>query len=296
MVSKRDEYQASKDLRSKHWHLRHVPTGVLIAVGAVALSAIIIVWWLFVSEYTPLYKLLHLPSNSVEAGQWGDKFGGINSLFTALGTIGVIATLLLQIKFIQDQRLDAHRERVEAQLFELMKIMREMRSDVRFSFSAEVLRAERQRLNLQKNAKNSKRGLDAFKAMLVEYDYWSDKHNQEAYFLSEGAAAAIFFRKIHRRARNFYHYMRMIHNIFHRIDSDPHLTPLQKIELSRTVRGNLTNDEATIVGLNSLTNVSGNFYAYTCRYRLLKYASYKALLRDHFPPETFEGRQSKHDF
>lgn len=101
------------------------PPAALISVAAF--------WFLFSNEI-PLPK----EKTAEHYGMYGDSFGRITSLFTALGFGGLIITLLLQQRQIRIQedtvkrnRLKEEKERYEEILFRLLEMYRQTLSEVR---------------------------------------------------------------------------------------------------------------------------------------------------------------------
>ena len=90
--------------------------------------------WLYISRDIPL-PTAHTVENY---GVYGDSFGRITSLFTALGFGGLVITLLLQQRQIRAQEEDAKQNRqndekgrYEEVLFRLLEIYRQTLSEVR---------------------------------------------------------------------------------------------------------------------------------------------------------------------
>ena len=68
-------------------------------------------------------------------GQWGDSFGALNALFSALAFVAVLYTLRQQQKQIDEAALDQHLQRFERTFYELLRLLREARDDVEFRYS-----------------------------------------------------------------------------------------------------------------------------------------------------------------
>lgn len=115
------------------------------------------------------------------AAQWGDSFGAINALTSGFGFTVVFFTLRIQARALRDQAADLHKQRFESSFFELLKLMRELRQQVQFHHSQDLI-AERgrgmspDRIEKLKSRLSEKRtDLPAFDAIVMEYAYWFKK-------------------------------------------------------------------------------------------------------------------------
>jgi hypothetical protein len=117
----------------------------------VALLVVAICWFSIASS-------IPIPSKQTveEYGQYGDSFGRLTSMFTALGFVGLIITLWLQQRQIRTQEKDAmhsrqkeERGRYEEILFRLLDIYRLTLSEVRVGEATgrEVLRIALERVD-----------------------------------------------------------------------------------------------------------------------------------------------------
>lgn len=115
--------------------LRHLGAGMASARWwpPVALLAAAVYWFSVASEIP-----LPVKNEVADPGAYGDSFGRLTSLFTALGFGGLIVTLLLQqrqIKMQEDasriQRQKDEKDRYENVLFRLLEVYRQTLSEVR---------------------------------------------------------------------------------------------------------------------------------------------------------------------
>jgi len=84
-------------------------------VGGLIFVAIIVVWF-GVGHWPGGYQLPGHTFEAAEAGQFGDSFGYINSLFSALAFGGVILTILMQSHELRLQREELRLQREEMRL------------------------------------------------------------------------------------------------------------------------------------------------------------------------------------
>jgi hypothetical protein len=88
---------------------------------------LIILFWVL-GAWMASFFLPYVFSEFESAGQFGDMFGSVNALFSGLGTVGLIATILLQI--------EANKESERNRLFDtLLKLISDLKIDLsRFGF------------------------------------------------------------------------------------------------------------------------------------------------------------------
>ena len=83
--------------------------GIWVVASAGALVAVVLWWWLpeyLTGSYTSYTEIS-------DKGAFGDTFGTVNALFTALAFVGLITTILLQKKELQLQRHELSLQRQE---------------------------------------------------------------------------------------------------------------------------------------------------------------------------------------
>ena len=230
-------------------------------------------------------------------GQWGDSFGALNAMFSALAFVAVLFTLKQQgeeLRRQQRQILKAeqnqHRQRFEDNFFQLLAVIRENRQDVRFKFSKRYLAATPTATD------TTKRGHFAFRAAYREMEYWVQQQGATEEDLSCEAFASLYAKKVHVRYESTLGaYFRLVYETLDRVDRDPHLSEDEKDEFGNLVRGQMTSFEAAVAGCNALNDFAKDFKRVVIRFRLLKYARTGEVyeqLTHHYPPETFQGRDT----
>ena len=78
-------------------------------------------------------------SNVTSAGSWGDAFGPFSTLISALGTVLLVITLMMQREATANQASDLYRQRFESSFYELLRLLREIRSELTFRYSPEYI-------------------------------------------------------------------------------------------------------------------------------------------------------------
>ncbi|SOC93056.1 Putative phage abortive infection protein [Rhizobium sp. AN5] len=259
----------------------------------ISLAAIVVIgawiYWAFHSV-----QIAHWALNSIyipeQAGPWGDSFGAYNALFGALGATAVVGTLLLQGRALRLQQEDQHRQRFEANFFQLLGVIRENRRDVRFANSEKYLLAN------PKAKDQVKREHFAFRAAYREMRYAIIGALRQKQDITVEELAKLYAENVHVRYESTLGaYFRLVYETLDRVERDDRLTYEEKNEFGNLVRGQMTSFEVAIAGCNALNDFAKDFKRLIIRFRLLKYAKkgevYDELLK-HYPPETFQGRET----
>jgi hypothetical protein len=221
------------------------------------------------------------------AAQWGDTFGAFNAFFGALGFAAVMATLWTQSHALSEQKSDLHRQRFESTFFQMLKMIREGREQVRFKHS------ETYRIVHPRAARTILTSHAAFRAAYREMRYWV-KQERHSGSLSKDDIARIYAEQIHARFEStFGAYYRLVYAALDRVRTDRHLSDQEKDDLGNLVRGQFTSFEAILAGCNGLNAFAKDFDEIAIRFRLLKYGRRGVLydeLRKFYPADAFLGR------
>ena len=96
------------------------------AESLIAVVLVFVIWagWGSLSLVAP-QKLLEASSDRL--GAWGDSFGPLSSLFTALGFVALVAGFRLQRDQIRRAQEEQQRQRFDGWYFELLSLLREAR-------------------------------------------------------------------------------------------------------------------------------------------------------------------------
>ncbi|MBB2749810.1 UNVERIFIED_ORG: hypothetical protein GGI57_000476 [Rhizobium aethiopicum] len=254
--------------------------------------------WIVWAFHPLLAQRMMIPLNSSTVGQWGDAFGGLNALLSALAFVAVLFTLKQQRDDLvrqQEQIFKAernqHRQRFEDNFFQLLAVIRENRQDVRFGNSKRYLAA-----NTKANDE-TQQGHFAFRAAYREMRYWVRNESDSGIELQCEDLAKLYANRVHVRYESTLGaYFRLVYETLDRVERDPLLSDKEKDEFGNLVRGQMTSFEAIIAGCNALNDFAKDFKRLVIRFRLLKYARTGAVydeLVKHYPPETFHGRDSE---
>ncbi|MET3436329.1 hypothetical protein ABIC44_000991 [Sphingomonas sp. 1185] len=270
-----------------------------------ALAALLAIAWLMWAHYgldVAAWGLSSTTGVTVEkAGQWSDSFGAFNALVSALGFGAVLATLWFQAVSLKDQAKDQYRQRFETTFFELLRIMRELRSEIRFEHSAEYAGAQSSSRLIRAYAVRGQMphvndkaviysGYEAIKEAVKEIRFWiNTSENGEAKELN-----IIYNKKIHKlHEPTFSPYFRIIYTILFRLSKDKMLSQLEKAEFGNLLRSQLTSDEILLMATNGLSPVSKDFSNFIIEFRMLKYLTKNSLrteLERHYSPTAFQAR------
>lgn len=229
------------------------------------------------------------------AGQWGDSFGALNALTSAAGFAIILLTLLVQSRAIREQGRDLHRQRFESSFFELMKLMRELRAEISFSYSKYYISSQslgKSSMAISKLSK-SRMGLRAIRSSNIEIVHWLVKQGI-AKSPTQDEMVNIYMRRVHSKSEaSLGPYFRTIYTILYRIESDKILSKNEKIRYGNLLRGQLTSPEIVLLSINALAPVANDLRKYLTIFRMLKYlpvSNMRRRLERFYPAETFLAR------
>ncbi|MGY6768342.1 putative phage abortive infection protein [Komagataeibacter sp. NFXK3] len=214
-------------------------------------------------------------------GTWGDTYGALNALISALGFVGIIFTISMQYVANANQKIDLHKQRFESTIFEQIRLIRETRDEIIFVNSA---------------TKNKYHGRDATRQVeryLID-QILSYRATHAGAFLPKERLATIYSRGFHSRFESRVGaFFRVVYYTFDKIRSDKFLTDEEKRNYGNLIRGQLTSADVAILGVNALTKYSNDLEQLVIYFRLLRYMGNSVLknnLKEIFPPETFIRR------
>ncbi|NNU66543.1 hypothetical protein G9X67_14795 [Rhizobium sp. WYCCWR 11152] len=251
--------------------------------------------WLVWALHPLLAKRMLIEVDPATAGQWGDAFGALNALFSALAFVAVLFTLKQQRDDLakQQEQIDAaqrdqHRQRFESSFFQLLRMIREGREQVLFRHSKSY------RLMNPGTQPPLYSGHQAFRAAHQEMAFWIRREQSAGREVTRDTLAKIYAERIHSRHEStFGAYYRLVYGAFDRTRADKHLNSDEKDDFGNLIRSQFTSFEAAIAGCNALNGFAKDFDEIIIRFRLLKYARrgpvYDELQR-HYPRLAFLGR------
>lgn len=241
---------------------------------------ILAVWlgWFF---QRPILRSLGIYWWPETVGQWGDSFGALNALFAAFAFLGVLGTLAMQQRQIRDAAKETHRQKFDDVFFRLIALLREARSEVRYT-------------PLTSNSPREHQGPKALRSALGDAEYYLlDKRPLERP-LRAIEIANIYANNVHKRGEaGLGPYFRLIYTVLRRVHDDPHLSEAEKISYGNLLRGQLGSPEIGLLALNGLTKDSKNLSDYIHQFRMLKYLPAgitKRAIEAFYGPEAFQAR------
>jgi hypothetical protein len=239
-------------------------------ISAVAL--LVLFWWMWADLSTIIAAdFASQPSDDAlnRAGNWGDSFGGFNALVSALAFAAVLATLWIQGTALRQQQIDQHQQRFESSFFELLRLMREARREVRFGFSTEFVHAG---APTRKRSSTVETGPTAIMRAVIELAYWVKQGGAMGAKATKESLAEIYLRRVHRRYEStFGPYFRLIYTILYRIKADSVLSAEDKYRYANLLRGQLTSYEISLIAINGLAPIAKDLSALLTEFRVLKY-------------------------
>jgi hypothetical protein len=240
----------------------------------------------------------HEVKSGQELGAWGDSFGALNVMISALAFCGILITLALQRRGLEEQAADQHRQRFDASFFELLRLQREARRDMVF-FNTSQFEAARTARSYQTFSQATTGRLPASGAIDPIAAAVLEVHFQ---LISKGILGSCsrhdlinaYMRYVHSASEaTIAPYFRIIYSILDRLRADRILAPSEKIRYANLVRGQLSSAEILLLGINSLTPISADMRSLVAEFRMLKYlpnSSMRALLGRFHEPIAFASR------
>jgi hypothetical protein len=263
---------------------------------ATAATAVLGAWLLWATCGVAISRFFLNPADATESANWGDSFGAFNALVSALGFGGVLVTLALQRRAMSQQQADSlaqsderHRQEFDRTFFELLKLMREIRSEIFFKYSTAYIEAS------ARTSVDTAHGPEALSRAAREVAFWIREQEKKDGPLTAAALARVYRTKVHVKAETrLGPYYRIIYTILRRISEDTVLTESEKWRYGNIVRSQLQSREVLLLALNGLTSMSNNFKDYLNEFRIMKYlpsGSMKTRLRAAgYAQEAFEAR------
>ncbi|WP_277971177.1 putative phage abortive infection protein [Sphingomonas echinoides] len=264
---------------------------------AFAATVLIALWtfWALDGVDIAAWWLDHRALTIQEAGSWGDSFGAFNALVSTFGSAAVLATLWLQTKSLNDQARDTHRQRFESSFFELLRLVREVRSEITYSYSVEYIEMS----NITKSVfgtdkepiSRTYRGHEAIRSAVVELRYWVAPGRSAR---TKDSLIKIYEQRIPgSNEASLGPYFRLIYTILHRVSFDKYLLQNEKNEYGNLLRSQLTSEELSLIAVNSLAPFAKGLADLIREFRLLKYLPPSSLRRRLVPllgDEAFASR------
>lgn len=260
---------------------------VLIVTGVLAVAL-----WLLCAALPYLLPFLGFEWNPTDIGPWGDTFGALNAMFSALAFVAVLFTLTQQQKQIDDAATDQHLQRFERTFYELLRLLREARDAVEYRYSDQYEGGTRQ---LEKDYEAKVFGTEAFKRAQFEMAFWVEtwRENIQNPMASEDLGN-LYTQRIHDRYEStFAPYYRLLYTTLLRIKTDPKLPTVDKHRYGNLLRSQLTSHEVAMCCYNGLAHVSGSFKQLLTEFRMIKYLPSefgRETFSAHYDPIAFLGR------
>jgi hypothetical protein len=248
---------------------------------AAIIIALMVVWSLWAAQHWVLPQMTPTIPPLEIRGQWGDSFGALNALFSAFAFSAVLLTLWVQQRQISEAQRDQHRQRFDETYFKLLGLLRDVRSELRYTPSSYVQPTPQEGAHALAGAASDAK------------HYLIEKKPLDRDF-SAIEIGNIYSSNVHKRSEaGLGPYFRLIYTLLKRIHEDKVLSEEEKITYGNLLRGQLGTPEIELLALNGLTKESKDLRFYLGRFRMLKYMGtgpIRAYVSKHYPPDAFAPR------
>lgn len=242
-------------------------------IGSVLVALVFAIWLMWIGQEWVL-ATLGVSWTIADRGQWGDTFGALNALVSALAFSAVLYTLWSQQQQISNAQIDQHKQRFDDTFFRLLSLQREVRKEARYTLNGKAEEGEKA---LQAAADDAS----------IHLRNMQDKTNREK-------IVELYSKSIYRKAEAVLGpYFRLIYTTLKRIDEDRVLSEAEKIVYANLLRGQLGSPEVALLALNGLLPESKDLSVYLNRFRMLKYLTIQPVrdcVKPHYEPTAFEAR------
>ncbi|MBD3728826.1 MAG: hypothetical protein IE933_03895 [Sphingomonadales bacterium] len=233
-----------RDLLAEHW---------LIATFAAALLGVTIGMWILWAVNAKAIAQYYSTESSLQgAANWNTAFGAYSALFAALGFAVVIVTLAVQMRALNQQRCELHRDRLDALFFRLIDMQREIRGKLRYHYSNELIAAP---AKLDRGTKDPAivEGKQAILHMVREIRFWCQALPAgPGGSLDRVAVLKIYDTFIHQRYESdLGPWFRTISMLLERIDGDRLLSASQKRDYVMILRETMESHELFVLGMRA---------------------------------------------
>jgi len=226
---------------------------ILLFVGLLALlTTVWILWEPILIHFWPSARHDDLPSR----GQFGDSYGGLNTLFTGWAFAGLGFTIYLQLLEARARDQERREQETERTKGEEQRLLDKFED--RYFRLSDVLRAHV--LNLEIGNGSGKAAL----SVLLERQHINEGDRDTSI-----AGALRRYKREYNQFKNvFGPYFRILYRIIKYVDQAP---IKNKTDYTGITRAELGNTELWLIALNGLTEEGANFKPLIIEYGLLKH-------------------------
>lgn len=196
----------------------------------------------------------------VRSGTFGDAFGALNALFSGLAFSGVLVTLLLQRKDLEDGKLQSAKQQTESQFYNMLNLQQQVIQ----GFDLHV-----KKYDFQYTLEGRDCFRDWYRKLLSAYKE-SNPSDDESF---RAGYAYQLILQAHQGDLGLY--FRSLYSVFRFIELADHA---DKIHLGRVVRSLLSDYELVFLYYNCLSHKGMNFQIYANNHALFDNLDIKLLL------------------
>ena len=277
--------------------------GVLLGIGVLSF------WLLWASSLG--HKVVALWGGTTDAetklsaaGQFGDMFGGVNALFTALAFSAVAWSAFMQRREMKMQRdeLQAQREQLELQRLEMQStrsVIAQQAFESTFFKMIEVCRSLHDGIRLDGDGLSHGNAVrEIAKQCRSRCIMEGEALAKEGYLADEVREwiGKYYEQLVYPGSRQYLApYFRSLYHLFKLIAAREDLTPQQRRDYGNLARANISGEMLTILATNACASVGDGFGPYIEDFSLLKHLELEpqvlATVRLCFSPAAFGAPQ-----
>jgi len=256
--------------------------------------AILLMWGIY-GDYS--VEIARFFTENPKAGlevtaSWGDSFGGFNAAVSTIGAGLILYTLHLQQVSVKEQFHDLHRQKFESRFFEMLRLLREQRNSLEFSYSSKYFNKKTGSVpNVSK--RKVYRSLEAVRHCMAEILYWT-RHEPDPENVSRSRAGELYMTGVFTTAETtIATYFRSIYIILNKIKRDKILNDEEKAEYGNLLRGQLTATELYLLAYNSTAPISkdlGNLIEYFHLFKYMPLNRVRIRIGRYFSSRAFQAR------
>ena len=246
------------------------------------LIPVLLIWFLLPIFLTELYCIITIE----ERGAYGDMYGSVNALFTALAFAGVIVTLVFQRKELELTRIELSGQREElASQKEQLKIQNETSKKQQFENTFFSL------LRTNIDIVSGLVTMDAGQVRFTGKKCLSVQKGMLHHYIRSGFPINESFDKLFENDEpHLGHYFRQLYNIIKFVDEEGGEEQEDRMRYANFMKAQLNNDELVLIAYNGLSVHGEKFKSLIEKYGLLENVTEETFFKEDDAREHYDER------